>query len=80
VAELNPAQNVPKLPIVGEPQETKQSAAEAALAKKERLRVIDEEIDRYLEEADRSLIEASVYLDLAQAEGFLPPKEQDSRV
>jgi hypothetical protein len=74
MVELNPEQNVPKLANMDESEETVRAAAEAAAAKKERLRVIDAEIDRFLEEADRSLIEASVYLELALAEGFLPRK------
>jgi hypothetical protein len=56
-------------------------STEAALAKKERIRVIDEEIGRLLEEARRSHAEASVYLnELRAAEGLPPYEGRDSRV
>lgn len=76
---MNPAQNVPKFPDMSGTPEPEQAIVHAASSKTERIRAIDEEIDKLLEESRRSLTEASVYLEELRAQGFLPVRKQARR-
>jgi hypothetical protein len=50
--------------------------SDADRSKQEEIRMIDERIDKLLEEARRSQRELSAILDEWRAEGVLPPKKQ----